>query len=655
MATLKGWSSADSLELYGVPGWSEGYFGINGKGNAAAYPSRNSSVSIDLKELVEDAQSRGLSLPLLIRFSDILADRLAQLRGCFAHAITQESYEGAYINVYPVKVNPQRQVVDEILRFGHGHPIGLEAGSKPELHLVLAMLDAPDQIVVCNGYKDAAYIRLALQAQKLGKSVYLVAEKRSEIDKIIEVAGEEAVRPLVGIRVRLSKAGSGKWEDSGGDHSKFGLTPWELVDAVERLSQAGMQDTFRLLHVHLGSQINNIRNIKDALREMSRYYAELRRLGCPIDHVDVGGGLGVDYNGSRSTAGFSINYDVQEYANDVIGALAAVCAQHELPHPNVITEAGRAVTAHHAMLALNVLETASLAPARRLQAEAMDEENDPAPLVRLEAINARLSARNLAESWHDAQDCRDQVMQLFELGYFTLHQRARADRLYWAVAYRVRRLMERAGQQTEDMSRLDRQLAERYFCNFSVFQSLPDSWAIGQEFPVMPLHHLHERPTRNAVLQDITCDSDGKIERFIGATGAEGTLPLHGVQPGEPYYLGVFMTGAYQEILGDMHNLFGDTNVIHVTFNEDGTWRYEEVIHGESVVDVLAYVQFNGDTLVDRVSRTVRDSVRAGHISAAEGKTFVNLYQEGLRGTTFLEPATPRKGRRKAKSSALVG
>jgi arginine decarboxylase len=601
---------------------------------------------------VEDAQVRGLKLPLLIRFSDILEHRIASLSGSFLDAMEREGYGGRFVLAYPVKVNQQRQVLDEVVRFGTPHGIGLEAGSKPELHAVLAMSDAPNAVVICNGYKDAAYIRLALRAQKLGKLVFLVLEKPGELDLVLRIAREENVAPRLGVRIKLVTAGSGKWEDSGGDRSKFGLTAAELLQAIELLKREGKLEWFQLAHFHLGSQISNIRAIKEALREMGRYYVELRRLGCSVSYVDVGGGLGVDYDGTRTTHGFSINYTEHEYAAEVVGALAEVCRAEGLPHPDLITESGRALTAHHAMLVVNVLETTSLGgeggpiPA---------EEDEHELAVKMRACLAGLGARSLFRGWEEAQYLRDEAGRLFELGYLSLRERALLERLFWKIARRVERLMRGLDAVPEEHAALEALLADKYFCNFSVFQSLPDAWAIGQEFPVVPLQRLHEQPTRKGILQDITCDSDGKIASYIGAPEKKRVLPLHPLRRGEAYYLGIFLTGAYQEILGELHNLFGDPDVLHVAQNEDGSWRYEQIVHGESVASVLGYVQFHRSTLLDRIDRQVNESVRNGRMTHSEGRAFRSLYQEGLDALPYLDGAAEGKKARRGARHVRAG
>jgi arginine decarboxylase len=623
-----------------------------------AYPRRDPAQGIDLKELLDDAQTQGLGLPLLIRFSDTLEDRLVHLQRCFANAISEHEYEGEYLGVYPIKVNQQRQVVEEVVAYGAPYRMGLEVGSKPELHAALATLETPGALIVCNGFKDPAYIRLALLAQKLGKTVFLVVEKLGEVEQILRVAEEERLRPRIGVRIKLVTTGSGKWEDSGGDYSKFGLVSWELVEAIETLREAGMLDCFQLVHAHLGSQINNIRRVKEAMQEVARYYVELHRLGCGIRYVDVGGGLGVDYDGTRSTFGFSVNYDEQEYARDIVSMLAETCRAEALPHPNIISESGRALTAHHAMLALNVLESTSLDNhLEHVEGERTPDPDEPEQVGKLEAVLAELAPSSLDGQWSEALHIRDDANKLFELGLLSLRHRARIDQVFWAVARRVERLASKLKRVPEEFEQLETLLADKYFCNFSVFQSLPDAWAINQEFPVAPLHRLDERPVRNGTLQDITCDSDGRLLSYISRFEKRTTVPLHPLRKGEPYYVGVFLTGAYQEILGDLHNLFGDTNAIHVALSGDpeGGWHYEQVIHGETVAEVLDAVQFQPGMLVDRLERQVQAAVRAGHMSALEGKAFRNLYVAGLEGITYLESDAPRQSRPRPVRKAQTG
>jgi arginine decarboxylase len=480
-------------------------------------------------------------------------------------------------------------------------------------------------------------------------------EKLGELPEILRIAEEENLRPRIGIRIKLVTTGSGKWEDSGGDYSKFGLLSWELMEALEMLRQADRLDCFQLIHAHLGSQINNIRRVKEAMQEVARYYVELHHLGCSIGYVDVGGGLGVDYDGTRSTFGFSVNYQEEEYAQDIVSMLAETCRAESLPHPHIITESGRALTAHHAMLALNVLESTSL-DNHLLEAPASEpgETEELEQVAKLDAILNELSPNSLSGQWADALHIRSEANKLFELGYLSLRHRARIDQAFWGVARRVERLAAKMKRTPEEVAGLEALLADKYFCNFSVFQSLPDAWAIGQEFPVAPLHRLNERPTRTGTLQDITCDSDGRLLSYISRFEKRDSLPLHALQRGEPYYIGVFLTGAYQEILGDLHNLFGDTNAIHVALSEDG-WHYEQVIHGESVGEVLDAVQFQPDMLVDRLERQVQVAVRAGHMTALEGKAFRNLYVAGLEGITYLQSDLPRQSRPHPVRKAQTG
>lgn len=685
MSGLKRWSVADAAELYNIAGWGRGYFGVNHRGHLTVHPRGSEggpgAPGIDLKELIEDAVSRGISLPLQIRFSDILEHRLRHVHRSFSEAIAAHGYQGGYLGVYPLKVNQQRQVVEDVVRFGAGQRIGLEAGSKPELHAALASLDTPGAVIVCNGFKDPAYIRLALLAQKLDRRVFLVVEKPAELPLILRISRETGIAPLLGMRIRLVATGSGRWEDSGGDTSKFGMASWELLEAVEHLRELGALESFQLIHAHLGSQINNLRNVTEGVREIGRYHAELRRLGCPIAFVDVGGGLGVDYDGTRSTFGFSVNYSEAEYATEVVRTLGEICREGGLPHPTIVSEAGRALTAHHAMLVLNVLDTVSLGggpPVGEVAPAAGAERVSPEPRQpgqpqqhsgasgsagepgiaepgivepglsdKMARLLAGIQGRTLSADWAEAQLLREEANQRFELGYLSLDEKARSDRLFWAVARRVERLARRQRRAPGELEELESLLADKYYCNFSVFQSLPDAWAIHQEFPVAPLHRLDERPTRMGTIQDLTCDSDGRLLNYIGSSGQGESMPLHPLRPGEPYYLGVFLTGAYQETLGDLHNLFGDTNTIHVKLVENPAaggeggwgWRYEHIIEGESVGQVLEYVQFDRQTLLERVDRLVQNASRNGHMTAEEAGEFRKLYRQGLDGPTYLEPA----------------
>ena len=637
------WTIDEAREHYNIKGWGAGYFDINSKGNIVVHPDQKSTHYIDLKELVDDIQSKGYSLPVLIRFSDILKASIANLANSFQNSIDEYGFEGQYHGVYPIKVNQQRQVVEEIVKFGQPFNIGLEAGSKPELHAILAILDNPEALLVCNGYKDEAFIRLALMSQKLGKRVFIVVEKLDELALIDKVAKELGVQPNIGLRIKLVSAGQGRWSSSTGEYSKFGLNTMELMEALEIAKSKNILDCVKLIHFHLGSQITNIRRIKDSLKEVGRFYSELMKFGCNIQYIDVGGGLGIDYDGSRSTFASSTNYSVQEYANDVVYHLLEICKAEDLPHPNIISESGRAMTAHHSILVVNVLDVTSF-PEWSEQIEIADD----APEVVKEVFDVldSTSNNNLIESWHDAVHLKDEAQNQFLLGLISLTDRAMAERIYWGICRKIEKLSSRLKFLPDDIRNLRTKLADKYFCNFSVFQSVPDSWAIDQVFPVVPLNRLHEEPDRDATIADITCDSDGRIDTFIGThRGTENTLRVHSLQPGESYCLCIFLTGAYQEILGDLHNLFGDTNTVHVSLKEDGSLNYEQIIEGEDVTDVLDYVQFSADELAGRIDGFLIGCVQRGVVTQKEADDFLALYKEGLNGYTYLvKPEAPDEG-----------
>jgi len=637
------WTIDEAREHYNIKGWGAGYFDINSKGNIVVHPDQKSTHYIDLKELVDDIQSKGYSLPVLIRFSDILKASIANLANSFQNSIDEYGFEGQYHGVYPIKVNQQRQVVEEIVKFGQPFNIGLEAGSKPELHAILAILDNPEALLVCNGYKDEAFIRLALMSQKLGKRVFIVVEKLDELALIDKVAKELGVQPNIGLRIKLVSEGQGRWSSSTGEYSKFGLNTMELMEALEIAKSKNILDCVKLIHFHLGSQITNIRRIKDSLKEVGRFYSELMKFGCNIQYIDVGGGLGIDYDGSRSTFASSTNYSVQEYANDVVYHLLEICKAEDLPHPNIISESGRAMTAHHSILVVNVLDVTTF-PEWSEQIEIADD----APEVVKEVFDVldSTSNKNLIESWHDAIHLKDEAQNQFLLGLISLTDRAMAERIYWGICRKIEKLSSRLKFLPDDIRNLRTKLADKYFCNFSVFQSVPDSWAIDQVFPVVPLNRLHEEPDRDATIADITCDSDGRIDTFIGThRGTENTLRVHSLQPGESYCLCIFLTGAYQEILGDLHNLFGDTNTVHVSLKEDGSLNYEQIIEGEDVTDVLDYVQFSADELAGRIDGFLIGCVQRGVVTQKEADDFIALYKAGLDGYTYLvKPEAPDEG-----------
>ncbi len=627
---MRKWKVEDSAELYNIKGWGRQYFTINDRGHVAVCP-KEGYASVDLKEVMDELQLRDITAPVLLRFPDILDNRVEKISNCFKRAAEQYSYKAQNFIVYPIKVNQMRQVVEEIVSHGKKFNIGLEAGSKPELHAVLATNIADDALIICNGYKDANYVELALLAQKMGRRIYLVVEKMNELKLIADISRRIKIRPNIGIRIKLSSTGAGKWEDSGGDSSKFGLNSSELLEALDYLERRDMKDCLKLIHFHIGSQITKIRFIKNALREAMQFYVQLSKNGFDIDFVDIGGGLGVDYDGTRNSASeSSMNYAIQEYANDAVYSLVDACEKNGLKQPNIITESGRSLTAHHSVLVFEVLETTTL-PQWKDNEEISADEHE---LVReLYDIWDKLSQPRLFESWHDALQIREEALDLFSLGLIDLRTRAMVEKLFWSIAREVGDIAQTMKHAPEELRKVARMLPDKYFCNFSLFQSLPDHWAIDQLFPVMPLSRLDEKPTRMATLQDMTCDSDGKIAHFISVQGGSSDfLMLHPMRQGEPYYLGVF----YQEILGDMHNLFGDTNAVHISVYKD---RYEidKIIDGETVAEVLDYVQFDPKKLVRNVETWVTASMKAGKISPEEGREFLSTYRSGLYGYTYLE------------------
>ena len=630
------WTTVDAAEMYEIARWGQGYFSIGENGHVRIHPTKDTSRSIDLKQLVDHLQLRGISLPTLIRFRDILQHRLQDIYEAFQAAITQHEYGGKYVCVYPIKVNQQRQVVEEVLDFGRPFKFGLEAGSKPELIAVVALADNETPII-CNGFKDAEYIELAMMAQKIGRRVIPVVEKYTELDLILDLAEKVGVRPTIGMRVKLAARGGGRWQSSGGYRSKFGLTVGEILKGLNELKTRGMEDCFQLLHFHLGSQIPNIRIVKGALNEAARVYVELVQAGAGLKYMDVGGGLGVDYDGSQTNFESSVNYTLQEYANDVVYHLQTVCDEAKVAHPTIISESGRAIVAHHSLLVFNVLGASGFGNDEVPTAPGADMEQ---PLIDLIETNANLNTKNALESYHDAQQALDMAINLFSTGYLPLLQRSQAENLYWAICMKLQKLVKTMDEVPEDLQNLDESLSDTYFCNFSLFQSVPDSWAIKQLFPVMPIHRLNERPTQHAVLGDITCDSDGKIDQFIDRRDVRRTLPLHQFN-GSPYYLGVFLVGAYQEILGDLHNLYGDTHAVHVSLDSDNTVVLDAVIKGDTVKEVLSYVEFDAQALLTKLRNDVETAVRAGRLDYEESGRLLRFYEEGMQGYTYLED---RKG-----------
>lgn len=631
------WSTQAARDLYDIASWGKGYFSVQEDGHVHVHPTKEASRSIDLKKLVDTLVLRGISLPVLIRFAEILKHRLGEIHDAFATAIADHRYQGGYCCVYPIKVNQQRQVVEEVLEFGRPYKFGLEAGSKPELMAVMALADN-DTPIVCNGFKDVEYIEMAMLAQKLGRQIIPVVEKYTELHLIVKYARKIGVRPTMGIRVKLAARGSGRWKSSGGFRSKFGLTVTEAMRALQELKDLDMADCLHLLHFHLGSQITNIRQIKGAVNEAARVYVELVRHGAELRYLDVGGGLGVDYDGSQTDFESSVNYTLQEYANDVVYHIQSVCDETQVPHPTIVTESGRAITAYHSVLVFNVLGVSGFSEEEGVPVLPPEPEQ---PLIDLQETYRSLSSKNLLESYHDAQQALDQALNLFSLGYLPLEQRCLAENLYWLISGRIQKLARELEFFPEELEGLDALLSDTYFCNFSLFQSMPDSWAIKQLFPVMPIHRLDEQPSRHAVLGDITCDSDGKVDQFIDRRDVKRTLSLHPFN-GQDYYLGTFLVGAYQEILGDLHNLFGDTNAVHVRLSESGEVLLDAVIKGDTVREVLNYVQFSADALVTQLRRDVETALREGRIGYEESGRLLRFYEEGLHGYTYLEDVHER-------------
>jgi arginine decarboxylase len=641
-APAEPWSIDAARTLYNVEGWGAGYFDINERGHVVVRPDPSRPhFALDLRDLAADLEGQGIQLPILLRFSDILRSRIETLSERFAQAIKEFDYTGGYTTVYPIKVNQQRHVVEEIVQFGQTHGVGLECGSKPELQAVLGLSETTEHLIVCNGYKDHEFMRLALMGQKLGHTVFIVLEQVSELDVLLEVAEELGVQPTCGVRIKLASEGAGRWAQSGGEKSKFGLSSAELIKLIDRLESVGRLDILKLIHFHLGSQITDIRFIKSGLAEVARFYLELRALGVNITHVDVGGGLGIDYDGTNSTNHASVNYTLQEYANDVIYTIAEACREAELPMPHIISESGRALTAHHALLLLKVIDVESQAAQ---PVPPLDDE-DHSLLHEMHedwrTLNEREpKPRKVLEVFHDASFDKERARQYFNSGVLNLRGLAKAEVLWLATMNAIYRIAKADADTYEDiLPELESALVDRYFCNFSLFQSLPDSWAIDQLFPIMPIHRLTEEPARRGTLQDVTCDSDGKIDRFVGDKNGRPSLELHEFRDGEDYILGIFLTGAYQEILGDLHNLFGDTNAVHVRMNDHGSYDITDLVEGDTVTEVLNYVQFGASQLLATFRRKVNSSKG---LTRDEMNAFIADFVAGLEGYTYLEGEAAR-------------
>lgn len=630
---MNDWSVQQSRELYNIAHWGDGYFDINERGQVVAYPdARRDRPGINLQELADAMYQEGLSLPILVRFTDILRQRFKRLQNAFGRAMQEYGYQGRYMGVYPIKANQQRRVLEEIVRYGaEGNPIGLEAGSKPELLAVLGLSTQPDSVIICNGYKDREFIRLALIGQRLGHRVYIILEKMSELDMVLDEAKKMNIEPCLGIRLRLASVAAGKWQHTGGEKSKFGFSAAQVLEVVERLRDVGRLSLLQLLHFMLGSQIANIADIQRGMRECARYYSELRALGVPITTVDVGGGLAVDYEGTRSRSYTSMNYSMQEYANNVVYTLEEICKENNLPHPQIITESGRAMVAHHAVLIVNVTEVEQLLPTRDLKPVLPDEA-----LVLRELWDGfvNLSERSALEVYHDACHWMGEVRSMYNHGIISLTERARAEQIYMNTCIRVRDLLKHSVRShREVLDELNEKLADKYFCNFSLFQSLPDAWAIDQVFPIIPLAGLDKKPACRGILQDLTCDSDGRIDCYVDGEGVETTLPLLPFDSQKPYLLGIFLVGSYQEILGDMHNLFGDTHSVNAEVLPEGGYRLLHPVKGDMVENVLRYVQFDSRELL----ASYRQQFKRACLSPQETQNYLEILTEGLQGYTYLE------------------
>jgi arginine decarboxylase len=631
------WGTENSKELYGIGSWGSGFFDVNEKGNILVTPQGSDGPTVDLLELTQDLQERGIRVPMLIRFPDITKARIQLLSKCFAKAIEENAYRGSYRGVYPIKVNQQRHLVEELVKFGQHTRLGLEAGSKPELLVVLAMNNTPNALIICNGFKDQEYIETAILSQKLGRNTIIVVDRVSELPMIIDAAKKFNTQAKIGFRAKLHAKGAGKWVDSSGDRSKFGLTPLEIVEAVELLKKENMLDSLELLHFHIGSQIPSISAVKGSLKEGTRFFTELYFMGARLKYIDVGGGLGVDYDGSGKSDS-SMNYTEQEYANDVVSIVQSTCDEHNVPHPDIVTEAGRALVAHHSVLVFNVL---GINEVQKKEPASPTSKDDHRVVQELAYIHEQLNEGNLHEFYNDVMHIKETILQLFTFGVLSLQHRAKAENLCWVILTKMEAIARQNEDAQELAANLQEILSDTYFCNFSVFQSMPDSWAVGQLFPVIPIHRLSEEPTRRAILVDLTCDSDGKIGQFIDTSGNSSKqkktgLEVHALKENEPYYMGVFLVGAYQEILGDLHNLFGDTDAVHITVTSAG-YTVDHVVEGDTVTEVLSYVQYHRPELIESIRRASEESILSGTITKNEARLLMRHYEQGLSGYTYLE------------------
>jgi len=628
----KSWTIEESEKLYRIQGWGEPYFSINAAGHVTVSPKGDRGGSLDLCELVESLKQRNLALPLLIRFSDILEDRIERLNSCFARAIARYNYKNVYRGVFPVKCNQHRQLIQDLVRFGQPHHFGLEAGSKPELMIALATLKTPGALLICNGYKDREYIETAILAQRLGQTSVIVLEQIEEVELAIAASIALGIKPILGVRAKLTTKGVGRWGGSTGDRAKFGLTIPEIIRAVGELKKAGMLDCLQLLHFHIGSQISSISVIKDAIREASHIYVELAKLGANMNYLDVGGGLGVDYDGSKTNFHASKNYNMQNYANDVVAGVKDACDERKIQVPIIISESGRAIASHQSVLVFDVLGTSDVP---REVPEPIDENAHQIPR-NLYEIYQSISPENYQEVYHDAIQFKEEAVSLFNLGYLGIAERAKTEQLYWACCNKIQGIARQKEYVSEDLEDLEKVMASIYYINLSVFQSVPDSWAINQLFPIMPINRLDEEPTQRGILADLTCDSDGKIDQFIDLRDVKSVLELHTLKPGEPYYLALFLGGAYQEIMGNLHNLFGDANAVHIQLTPSG-YHIEHVVKGDTMKEVLNYVQYDAESLVESIRRQTEEALQQNKITLSESQLLLQNYERSLSQYTYLQ------------------
>ena len=625
------WKIEDSEDLYRIEGWGRPYFSINAAGHVTVSPKGERGGSLDLFELVNALKQRNLGLPMLIRFSDILEDRIERLNACFAKAIARYNYPGVYRGVFPVKCNQQRHLIEDLVRFGKPHQFGLEAGSKPELMIALALLDTPGALLICNGYKDQEYIETAMLAQRLGQTPIIVLEQIEEVDLAIATSRQLGIKPILGVRAKLSTQGMGRWGTSTGDRAKFGLTIPEIMEAVEKLGAADLLGSLQLLHFHIGSQISAINVIKDAIQEASRIYVELAMLGADMKYLDVGGGLGVDYDGSQTNFYTSKNYNMQNYANDIVAELKDTCDERQINVPTLVSESGRAISSHQSVLIFDVLSTSDVP---------LDPPDPPqdgeSPIIKyLWETYQSINKENYQEFYHDAAQFKEEAISRFNLGILRLNERAKAERLYWACCQKVLTIIRQEEYVPDELEDLEKIMASIYYINLSVFQSAPDCWAIDQLFPIMPIHRLDEEPTSRGILADLTCDSDGKIDRFIDLRDVKSVLELHKFEPGKPYYLGMFLNGAYQEIMGNLHNLFGDTNAVHINLTPKG-YQIEHVVKGDTMSEVLSYVQYDAEDMVENIRQRCERALEEQHITLAESQRLLQTYEQSLQRYTYL-------------------